>query len=172
MDRARKYGAGQTPAVVLVNPKYPHNVGAVIRACSCFGAVQVWMTGDRVPTVGYEGYRLPREERMKGYQDVELFNNEYPLDAFPKGSTPIAVEVNDNSENLVDFVHPENGVYVFGPEDGSIPKGIRVCCHRFLYIPSFHCLNLAAAVYVILYDRMAKLDAALRPADKRFISDN
>lgn len=170
-DRARRYGEGVAPAVVLVNPKYPHNVGAVIRAASCFGARQVWFTGTRVPTIGHDGYRLPREERMKGYKDVELFNNEYPIDAF-ESATPIAVEVSDNSENLVDFDHPENAVYVFGPEDGSLPRAIKCVCHRFLYIPTFHCLNLAMAVNTILYDRMGKSPRGERPADKRFVSDN
>jgi len=32
-------------------------------------------------------------------------------------------------------------------------------CHRFIIIPSKHCLNLAAAVYLILYDRISKLGA-------------
>jgi tRNA(Leu) C34 or U34 (ribose-2'-O)-methylase TrmL len=51
---------------------------------------------------------------------------------------------------------------VFGPEDGHVPKGIRTACHRFVTIPSHGCLNLAAAVNVVLYDRMAKgTDAGL-----------
>ena len=29
-------------------------------------------------------------------------------------------------------------------------------CHRFIVIPSRHCVNLAAAVYLVLYDRAAK----------------
>jgi tRNA(Leu) C34 or U34 (ribose-2'-O)-methylase TrmL len=45
---------------------------------------------------------------------------------------------------------------VFGPEDGSLPKGVRTACHQFVVIPSMHCMNLAAAVYVVLYDRAYK----------------
>jgi tRNA G18 (ribose-2'-O)-methylase SpoU len=45
---------GLTPAVALINPKFPHNVGASLRAASCFGAHQVWFTGDRV-TMGLKG---------------------------------------------------------------------------------------------------------------------
>jgi tRNA C32,U32 (ribose-2'-O)-methylase TrmJ len=33
---------------------------------------------------------------------------------------------------------------------------IRRHCHKFVYIPAYHCLNLSAAVDVVLYDRMAK----------------
>jgi len=52
--------------------------------------------------------------------------------------------------------HPENAVYVFGPEDGSIPKTYLQHCHRFLVIPTRHCLNLATAVATILHDRAYK----------------
>ena len=30
-------GDGVTPAVALVDPKFPHNVGAAVRAASCYG---------------------------------------------------------------------------------------------------------------------------------------
>ncbi len=34
--------------VVLIDPKYPHNVGGVVRAASCYGADSVWIIGNRV----------------------------------------------------------------------------------------------------------------------------
>jgi tRNA C32,U32 (ribose-2'-O)-methylase TrmJ len=43
-----KPARGQPPAVALIDPKYPHNVGAALRACSCWGVGQLWWTGDRV----------------------------------------------------------------------------------------------------------------------------
>ncbi len=52
--------------------------------------------------------------------------------------------------------HPEDAFYVFGPEDGGLPKPVRLLCHRFAVIPTHHCLNLAAAVNVVLYDRRLK----------------
>lgn len=143
---------GLTPAVALVNPKFAHNVGATVRAASCYRIRQVWFTGERVSLDIEAGDRLPREERMKQYQDVELRHFDYFFDCF-NGVTPVSVELLPGSENLFDFEHPENPLYVFGPEDGSIPKSYRQHCHRFVTIPSEHCLNLAAAVYVILYDR-------------------
>jgi tRNA(Leu) C34 or U34 (ribose-2'-O)-methylase TrmL len=144
------------PAIILINPKFPHNVGAAVRAASCFGASQVWFTGTRVPIEPGKGYRLPREERMKGYKKVDLINYDYPFDKMPKGFTPVAIEVRPNSENLINFVHPENPVYVMGPEDGSIPKVFLKHCHRFVVIPTAHCLNLAAAVNVVMYDYKLK----------------
>src|SRR5205807_1139423 len=61
---------GRPPAVALINPKYPHNVGAAVRACSCWGVPQLWWTGNRVTLDLPRGERLPREERMKGYRNV------------------------------------------------------------------------------------------------------
>lgn len=148
---------GVAPAVILINPKYPHNVGTAQRACSCFGIKQLWWTGTRVRMDAEKGQRLPREERMRGYKDVDLIVYDRPIDQFPKGTVPVAIEVRSNSEHLQNFEHPTNAVYVFGPEDGSIPKSIVCLCHRFVIIPTAHCLNLAAAVNVVLYDRMVKL---------------
>lgn len=151
-------------AVYLINPKTPYNVGSVIRACSIFGVPWVRWNGDRITKAmrsqaGSKKPRLPREERMKDYLGVDWRQDERALDDFiAAGLTPVAVEVRTNSELLPDFVHPEQAVYVFGPEDGSIPKGVLSVCHRFVRIPSATRtpLNLAVAVNLVLYDRYVK----------------
>jgi tRNA(Leu) C34 or U34 (ribose-2'-O)-methylase TrmL len=148
---------GEAPAIALVNPKYPNNVGMVVRLASCYGLRQVWFTGNRVSLNPARGERLPREERMKGYREVQMIHFEYFFDQFPADSVPVAVEVRANSEPLHSFEHPDNALYVFGPEDGSIPKVLLGHCHRFLVIPTRHCLNLATAVATVLWDREYKL---------------
>lgn len=156
-------GRGLLPAVALVDPKYPHNVGAAVRAASCFRVPQVWFTGDRVSLVG-EGKRtrLPREERMKGYSKVDICHADYFFDAYDREVVPVAVEVRENAEWLPNFEHPENALYVFGPEDGSLTRPVLARCHRFVRIPMAHCANLSSAVYMVLYDRHAKDVAAGR----------
>lgn len=148
-----------TPSIILYNPKYPHNVGGAVRACSNFGAKAVVFTGNRVSLEPNKekGYRLPREERMKDYQDIVLVNDNYPFNRFGEGIVPVAVEKRENAESLTYFQHPRNAVYVFGPEDGSIPQVMLRHCQRFLVIVSKHCLNLSAAVNVVLADRITKM---------------
>lgn len=151
---------GEVPAVVLSNPKYTANVGKALRLASCYGLRQLWYTGDRIKID--DGRRLPREERMKGYKDVDLIQFDYPFDCFPKlvngePVTPVAIEVRENAEPLHTFVHPKNPVYIFGPEDGFIPQTFLRHCHRFLVIPTRHCLNLANAVSTVLWDRQQKM---------------
>jgi tRNA(Leu) C34 or U34 (ribose-2'-O)-methylase TrmL len=146
---------GRPPAIVLIDPKYAHNVGMVVRLASCYGLSQVWFTGERVSLDISFRKRLPREERMKGYADVEIINYDYPFEQFAD-VIPVAVEVRKNSESLHSFEHPQNAVYVFGPEDGSVSKPHISHCHRFVVIPTKHCLNLATAVATILWDRQYK----------------
>jgi tRNA(Leu) C34 or U34 (ribose-2'-O)-methylase TrmL len=146
---------GVPPAIALINPKTPANVGMVVRLASCYGFPQVWFTGNRVSLTPSKGYRLPREERMKGYKDVKIINYDNVFDQFP-GATPVAIEVRENSQSLYDFEHPENPLYVFGPEDGSIPSVLLQHCHQFIVIPTRHCLNLATAVGTVLWDREVK----------------
>jgi tRNA(Leu) C34 or U34 (ribose-2'-O)-methylase TrmL len=148
---------GVTPAIALVNPKYPANVGMAVRLASCYGVRQVWFTGERVSLNPTRGERLPREERMKGYKDVRMIHYDYFFDQFTADTVPVAVEVRASAEPLHTFDHPDNALYVFGPEDGSIPKVLLGHCHRFLVIPTRHCLNLATAVATVLWDREYKL---------------
>lgn len=164
--------------VLLVDPKFAFNVGAAIRACSIFGAGTLRWCGTRVDDpAGESGGRIPREERMREYRSVDFrilrsmsssvdttcgeVADAIHVDGGPALRTerivPVAVELDPASESLPDFVHPEHAMYVFGPEDGSLSRGIKTACHRFVSIPSHSCLNLGACVNVVLYDRCAKL---------------
>ncbi len=124
-----------TPSIVMYDPRFPHNVGAAVRAASCFDVHQVWITGKRTAEQVWKAKRIPREERMKGFNDVELILDDRPFDHFPRGTTPVAIELLPNAQSLLGFEHPENPVYVFGPEDGSVPaqveKAVRIAgCAR------------------------------------------
>jgi tRNA(Leu) C34 or U34 (ribose-2'-O)-methylase TrmL len=147
------------PAVVLTNPKYAHNLAQTVRALSCFGVSQLWWNGERLFQEILDLKRIPREERMRGYSDVSILYHERPLEAYQQAKesfVPVCVELVPGAENLFDFIHPYNAVYVFGPEDGSVHQGTRRNCHRFVHIPTKHCANLSAAVYMVLYDRALK----------------
>lgn len=149
--------------IALTNPKYPHNVGAAIRACSCWDIETLVWSGKRVPHPDewweseLKDFRIPREERMKGYKDVELIKTDRFKDIIAKGYTPVAIEVMENAENLFDFIHPENPMYIFGPEDGGLDRNILQHCHSFVRIPTQHCLNLGCAINVVLAHRAKQL---------------
>ncbi len=142
------------PGVVLTNPKYPQNLGMVIRACVNFGIPQLRWTGDRI-RIPEISTRLPREERMKEYNERLTWKpSERPTDEL--AGPIITVEFDAAAIDLCQFEHPAQAIYFFGPEDGNVPKWVRHLSHYFVRIPSTHCLNLAAAVNVVLYDRVMK----------------
>jgi hypothetical protein len=143
-------------AIVLINPKYAHNVGQVLRMAADYLSPQVWCSGERILDAVTIAGRIPREERFRGYKDVQLIWDADPLAKLADGVVPIASEFRPNSEDLCTFAHPQNAVYVFGPEDGGLGRTELVRCHRFIKIDTAHCLNLACAVATVLYDRAAK----------------
>lgn len=149
-------------SVLLINPKHIVNVANVLRACAIFGMDRLYWTGDRVPPTDQWGDidRLPRELRMKVYSHIHLQHVEPQLN-FALDCAPVSVEFNQSAETLPLFTHPKNALYVFGPEDGDVPQGIRRNCWHFVQIPACATmvdvpLNLAAAVNITLYDRLIK----------------
>lgn len=97
----------------------------------------------------------------KGYSKVDIVQFDYPFEQF-LDATPIGIEIMEGAEMMTTFDHPKNAVYIFGPEDGGLPKIARSYCHRFIFIPMQHCANLAAAVYITLYDRSRETHESLR----------
>lgn len=161
--------------VALIDPKYPHNVGQVLRLCACYDVPKLVISGRRVALEGDgKRYRLPREERLKSYSSVDLSQHDKPTRLFGD-ATPVAVEFGQSSECLIEFQHPNNAVYVFGPEDGSLDRRILGACHRFVHIPTRHCLNLSTAVATVLYDRRIKettVYGAVREAAERLSTED
>ena len=78
---------------------------------------------------------------MRGYKEVEVRHADQFFDVF-KDAVPVAVELR-NAESLMDFVHPEHALYVFGPKDGSLGRATLAQCHRFLVIPTRYRANLS-----------------------------
>lgn len=140
--------------IVLFNPKYPSNLGAIVRIASAYGFSSVYFTGNRINLQDME--RTPRELRMREYQHVQVIHSDRPFDLLGAASVPVAVEFRESAESLFDFGHPSDATYVFGPEDGSIPSHILRLCQRFVVIPTPHCLNIATAVATVAYDRSLK----------------
>ena len=138
--------------VVLCDPKYIRNLAEAKRACAAFGENDLRWTGGRIrPDLAFRVKRLPRELRM--YKEVTVSRLEGPTSVH--GLTPVAVEFGIG-EPLDTFEHPENAMYVFGPEDGNVPKAWLSRCHRFVHIPADYCLNLSHAVSIVLNDRRMK----------------
>jgi tRNA(Leu) C34 or U34 (ribose-2'-O)-methylase TrmL len=93
---------------------------------------------------------------MKAYRHIPTLYSDSLHDVIPVDCVPVAVDLIDGAKSLVTYKHPERAFYIFGPEDGTLGKAVTDWCRDVIYIPTNHCMNLAACVNVVLYDRMAK----------------
>ncbi|UTW11657.1 RNA methyltransferase [Marinobacterium rhizophilum] len=149
-----------TLCIGLNNPKSPTNVGAVMRAAGCFGADAVFYTGERYPRA-----KKFHTDTKQASQNIPLSAVDSLLDAVPDNAAIVCVELVEGAQSLADFVHPPNAFYIFGPEDGSLSQALVDRAQAVVYIPTVGCLNLAATVNVVLYDRLAK-SAGARQGDE------
>lgn len=135
-------------AIGLFQPKHECNVGGVLRAASCYGVSMVAYSGRR--------YRDMSSDTTKAYKHIPLIRCDSILDAIPRACIPVAVEIVEYARPLPAYTHPERAFYIFGPEDGSLGDAVTSRCRGVIYIPTRHCMNLAATVNVVLYDRLSK----------------
>jgi len=135
--------------VGLVSPKFPVNVASVLRACHCYNAAALIVQGRR--------YQRHGADTPKQWKHMPLFHTDDIHTMVPFACVPVGVDLVDDAEPLPEFVHPERALYIFGPEDGTLGQKVLSWCKHKVYVPTTHCMNLAATVNVVLYDRKAKV---------------
>lgn len=143
LPRGRGYAA-----IGLFQPKDHNNVGSVLRAAWVYDAAMVVTTGRR--------YREASTDTMKGHRHFPLINVDDLFSVIPFGCVPVAVDLIEGAIPLPEYNHPERAFYIFGPEDGTLGKQITDRCRNIIVVPTRGCMNLAASVNVVLYDRAAK----------------
>ena len=139
----------------LINPKSPGNVNSVMRAAGNYDVSKIFYTGTRYKRALQNQGRSVNLSR-KVSNNVTTSGVSCLLDAVEKGMTIVCVELATNAISLPEYQHPENAFYIFGPEDGSIEQAVIDKADAVVYIPTIGCMNLAATVNVLLYDRLAK----------------
>lgn len=142
-------------SIGLINPKSPDNVGAVLRAAANYRVNKVFYTGDRYPRAIERKARVVDMSR-KVSKDVLLSATERLLDVVTDTMKIVCIEFAINAIPLPGYQHPDNALYIFGPEDGSIDQAIIDQADAVVYVPTVGCMNLSASVNVVLYDRLAK----------------
>lgn len=147
--------AGRGFAVVaLDNPKFPENIGAALRACGCY-SVDMFILGGKRPNSSSKLGRL-KTDTQKAWRHIPCIITDDLFDVMPYDCVPIAVDMVDGAVELPGYVHPERACYIFGAEDATLGKRVLDRCRDIVVVPTVFCMNLAACVNVILYDRMAK----------------
>lgn len=135
-------------SIGLFQPKDHYNVGGVLRAASIY----------RVSMVASQGHRYQRHgaDTTAAWRHIPFIQGVDLKSVIPYDCVPVAIDLIDGAQSLVEYVHPDRAFYIFGPEDGTLGRDVSDWCRDVVYVPGKHCMNLAAAVNVVLYDRIAK----------------
>lgn len=142
--------------VYLHRPKTPANIGSALRAVSCFGG-SIAMVSRRHPNERQGRLLHAPTDTHKTVRKIPVMIVDDLI--VPDGFVPVAVELTDDAVDLRTFKHPRQALYIFGPEDGTLGEKVLGRCAHVVKIPMDLCMNLAATVNVVLYDRLAKVGA-------------
>jgi len=140
----------------LTNPKSPSNIGSVMRAAGCYQADAIYYTGER-----YARAAKFHTDTKDMSRNIPLTGVSELLDVVPDETRIVCVDLVEGAIPLPEFKHPKNAFYIFGPEDGTISQQVIDRSDAVVYVPTVGCMNLAASVNVVLYDRLAKSTSAI-----------
>ena len=134
--------------VGLDNPKTPANIGSAMRAVGVYGAAFLAASGKR--------HRVGRTDASKHHKHIPFLLVNDLKTVVPYNCVPVAVDLIEGATPLQDYQHPERAFYIFGAEDNTLGERVLSWCRDIVIIPTNGCMNLAATVNVVLYDRLAK----------------
>ena len=141
----------------LSNPKSPDNVNSVRRAAGNYRVDSIFYTGSRYMRALKNNPDMPNINRSVSL-NVPVKGVENLTDELSENMQVVCVEFAEGATSLPNFKHPDNALYIFGPEDGNISQKIIDRADAVVYVPTVGCMNLAATVNVLLYDRLTKSD--------------
>lgn len=131
-----------------------------MRAAGCFGVNSVFYTGAR-----YDRAAKFATDTKNAVGSIPLKRVDDLLEGVGPPDKIIVIELVEGATSLVNYGHPDNACYVFGPEDSSLSQSVVDRADDVVYIPTSGCLNLAASVNIVLYDRVAKCLTSCEPID-------
>ena len=140
----------------LSNPKSTSNVGSVMRAAGCYEVDQVLYTGRRYDRAAKLTTDTKKVRIDIPLQNIESLGFDCMTQAFDEETKIVCVDLVKGATPLPSFEHPEKALYIFGPEDNTISQAVIDKADHVVFVPTVGCMNLAASVNVLLYDRLAK----------------
>lgn len=137
-------------AIGIYETKEATNVGTLWRSAQNFGADFIFTIGAR--------YKKQVTDTCKTWRNIPLFEfkdwNDF-LAHVPRESDLVFVEQTEDSNDLSDFTHPRQAIYILGAEDHGIPIELMMG-HRKVQIDTPMCLNVAVAGSIVMFDRKNK----------------
>lgn len=150
MDGKKKNNRGYF-GIGIFHGKNEENIGTLWRSANILGADFIFTIGKRYSTQASDTMKTPKHIPLFHYADLDDFFRHTPY------SCPvIAVELDERSVPLENFVHPERCIYLLGAEDHGIPTEILDRCYATVQLIGDYCMNVSTAGSIVMYDRAVK----------------
>jgi len=144
-DRDGFFGIG------IMHGKRQTNLGTLWRSAYIMGASFIF-------TIDHK-YKHQCSDVQRAWTKIPLFQYD-SFDAFydnlPYDCQLIGLEMDEKSEPIRDFKHPKRCVYLLGCEANGLGQGVIDRCHKLIYLPGEHSLNVSVAGSIAMYDRINK----------------
>lgn len=134
----------------IYHPKTTENIGTLWRSAHNVGADFIFTIGKRYKKQASDTTRAERHVPLYEFASFDDFK-----ERLPRGCEVVFVEQAEGARDLKDIKHPEAACYILGAEDYGIPETF-MRGHQKVYIDTPHCLNVAVAGSILLYDRQSK----------------
>lgn len=135
----------------IQNTKTAMNIGTLWRSAQIMGASFIFTIGKR--------YKTQSSDTMKTTRHIPLYHYEtFPefYKVMPYGCQLIGVELSPKAVAIKSFNHPQKCIYLLGAEDNGLTNEAANKCYSLVQLPGEHCLNVAVAGSIIMYDRLSK----------------
>jgi tRNA G18 (ribose-2'-O)-methylase SpoU len=136
----------------IYKAKTETNVGTLWRTAQVFGASFIFTVGRRYRRQASDVMSTPEHVPLHECSDMEAL-----LAMLPKGCPLVGIELTPEGEPVCDFSHPKRACYLLGAEDHGLTPSVLERCHYTVRLPGKHCLNVATAGSLVIYDRWTKM---------------
>lgn len=137
----------------VYDPKYPVNVGSLMRSAYMYDASYTFTIGNR--------YKRERSDTPKTNHHIPNFTYK-DFDDFwahiPNNVDIVGVEMDERARPLTNFTWPKRPLILMGAEDIGIPKKYLDKCRYVVQIPTIrkYSLNVSCAASIAMYDYLSK----------------
>jgi len=132
------------------------NIGSLWRSAFILGASFIF-TVDRK-------YKKQASDVTRAWTKIPLYHYDSLEDLkknLPHSTQLVGVELTDDSEELVDFDHPQRAVYLLGSESIGLSRKVLDSCHSVISLAGSFSLNVAVTGSIVAHHRHSQLGGTL-----------
>jgi tRNA G18 (ribose-2'-O)-methylase SpoU len=139
--------------------KTEHNIGTLWRSAYILGASYIFTIEKKYKKQSSDVIRTWARIPLFHHKTFDDFMNHIPYDC-----RLVAIEIDENAEDLSTFIHPKRAIYLLGSENNGLPKSVLDKCHYIVRLKGNSSLNVGVTGGIVLHDRCSKMPSVLPPA--------